>query len=252
MVVDSAINGDRVSRVFDVLELLVSHREPMTVTEVSRRLELPLSSTHNLLQRLVACDLAVTAEGPRYSVGGRVVRLGIKVVDGLQIRTLARKPLQELARAIDDDIYLAVRLGRRLVYVDRMPGTRSISVDIRLGQELFLHATAVGKLFAAYDAGCRRRMLASSLPQLTPHTITDVHELEVECKRILQNGWALSSQEGVLGMSGIAVPVLNSAHEIVGAIHVSSLSPLLTAERTEQVIAAAQATATVIERALGR
>lgn len=246
------MSGDRVSRMFDVLELLVGHRDRMTVTEISKRLDLPISSTHNMLQRLVASDLVVTSEGPRYSVGGRLVRLGIKVVDGLEIRSVARKPLQELARAIDDDIYLAVRLGRRLVYVDRMPGTRAISVDIRLGQDLYLHATAVGKLFAAYEPASRKRMLSGPLPQLTPHTITDPEALELECKQILQDGWAHSWEEGVLGIGGIAVPVLDADHEIVGAIHVSSLVGLLTPERTAQVVAAAQATAGVVERALGR
>lgn len=246
------MSGDRVSRMFDVLELLVGHREGMTVTEISKRLELPISSTHNMLQRLVAADLVVASEGPRYSVGGRLVRLGIKVVDGLEIRSVARKPLQELARAIDDDIYLAVRLGRRLVYVDRMPGTRSISVDIRLGQDLYLHATAVGKLFAAYDLGLRKRMLAGELPQLTPHTITDPQALELECKQVLADGYAVSHEEGVPGIAGVAIPVLDHDHEIVGAIHVSSLASLLTPSRCEEVVAAARATAAVVERGLGR
>lgn len=249
---ESAISGDRVSRMFDVLELLVGHRDGMTVTEISKRLDLPISSTHNMLQRLVSADLVVASGGPRYSVGGRLVRLGIKVVDALEIRSVARKPLQELARAIDDDVYLAVRLGRRLVYVDRMPGTRSISVDIRLGQDLSLHATAVGKLFAAYDLESRKRMLAGPLPQLTPHTITDPHELELECKQILRDGFARSVEEGVLGIAGVAVPVLDADQRIAGAIHVSSLAGLLTPKRCEQVVAAAQATAAVVERGLGR
>ena len=45
--------ADQFSRVFDVLELLVGHPDGMTVTEVSKRLDLPTSSTHNLLQRMV-------------------------------------------------------------------------------------------------------------------------------------------------------------------------------------------------------
>lgn len=58
MLADSAMSGDRVSRMFDVLELLVGHRDGMTVTEISKRLDLPISSTHNMLQRLVAADLS--------------------------------------------------------------------------------------------------------------------------------------------------------------------------------------------------
>ena len=246
------MSGDRVSRMFDVLELLVGRRGGMTVTEISKRLDLPISSTHNMLQRLVASDLVVSSEGPRYSIGGRLVRLGIKVVDGLEIRAVARKPLQDLARAIDDDIYLAVRLGRRVVYVDRMQGTRAISVDIRLGQDLYLHATSVGKLFASYDPGCRRRMLSGPLPQLTQHTLTEPEDLELACKEVLRNGYALSIEEAVLGIAGVAVPIFDATHQLAGAIHVSSLAANMSSERTRDVVEAAGATATVIERALGR
>lgn len=249
---EGGINSDRVGRMFDVLELLVGHREGMTVTEISRRLELPISSVHNMLQRLVASDLVVMSAGPRYSVGGRLVRLGIRVVDGLEIRSVARKPLQELARTIDDDVYLAVRLGLRVVYVDRIQGSRAISVDIRLGQDLSLHATAVGKLFSAYDERCRRRALASSLPRLTPHTITDPVKLEGELDRIKVAGYALSSEEGAMGIGGVAVPVLDISNEIVGAIHVSSLVGLLTKNRIQDIVAATRESAWVIERALGR
>ena len=249
---EGTITGDRVSRMFDVLELLVGHREGMTVTEISKRLDLPISSAHNMLQRLVASDLVVASEGLRYSVGGRLVRLGIKVVDGLEIRSVAFRPLRDLARTIDDDVYLAVRLGRRVVYVDRMQGTRSISVDIRLGQDLYLHATAVGKLFSAYDESCRRRALSSPLPQLTPRTITDADRLERELDDIRAAGYAVSLEEAVVGIGGIAVPILGSDDAIAGAIHVSSLVGRLTEDRIAQVLVAARETASVIERALGR
>jgi DNA-binding IclR family transcriptional regulator len=64
---------DRFSRVFEVLELLVSHPEGLTLTEISRRLEPPTSSGHNLLQRMVGADVLALADGPRYSVGGRAI-----------------------------------------------------------------------------------------------------------------------------------------------------------------------------------
>ena len=246
------MSGHRVTRMFDVLELLVGPRQGMTVTEISKRLDLPISSTHNMLQRLVAADLVVMSDGPRYSIGGRLVRLGIKVVDGLEIRAVARRPLQELARTIEDDIYLAVRLGRRVVYVDRMQGSKAISVNIHLGQDLYLHATSVGKLYASYDPACWRRMLSSPLPKLTPHTLTTEGELEVACREVVREGYALSVEEAVLGIAGVAVPIFDADHQLAAAIHVSSLAADLTPGRTQQIVEAARRTATAVEKALGR
>lgn len=224
----------------------------MSVTEISKRLEMPVSSAHNLLQRLVAADVVVVGDGPRYSVGTRLVRLAIRTVDGLEIGGVARRHLQELARTVGDDVYLAVRLGNRVVYVERVPGTRSVTVDIRLGQALFLHATAVGKLFAAHHPQLERRMLAGERPQLTPHTLTAADDLRAELARVRTQGHSLSVEESILGVVGLATPVLNSNDELTAAVHVSALRAHMDDERILTAVAAAQATSRAIERDLGR
>lgn len=243
---------DRFSRVFDVLELLVSHPESMTLTEVSKRLELPTSSTHNLLQRMVSADVVVVDDALRYGVGPRAVRLSIRIADSLELRTVARRHLQELARATGEDIYLAVRIGKRVVYVERLVGRRAVSVDIRLGQSLFLHATAVGKLFAAHHPQLHRRLFAEERPALTEHTLVDDEELERELQAIREHGFAESREEGILGIVGLAVPVFDAEHEVVAAIHVSMLRAQLDDEHQRTVLEAARATAEAIARELGR
>lgn len=247
-----SMNGDRYTRVFDVLELLVAHPGGMTVTEVSKRLGLPLSSTHNLLQRLVAAEVAVNAGGMRYAGGPRLVRLGIRVVDGVELRSVARRHLQELARLLGDDVYLGVRLGRRVVYVERIPGSRPVTVEIRLGQSLFLHATSVGKLFAAHHLVLRKQVLSSPLAQLTKNTITDPAELEVQLDEILAAGWALSNEEAVLGIVGVAVPVFDARGALIAAVHISGLVGQMSPERLEVVVSSAKETASSIEQGLGR
>lgn len=246
------LNGDRVSRQFDVLELLVTHHEGMSVTEISKRLELPISSTHNLLQRLVSADIVVVNDGPRYSVGTRLVRLAIRTVDGLEIGAVARRHLQELARTVGDDVYLAVRLGNRVVYVERVPGTRSVTVDIRLGQALFLHATAVGKLFAAYHPQLEKRMLTGEHRQLTPHTLTDRDELVAELAKIRVEHYSVSLEESIVGVVGLATPVMNTNNELTAALHISALRAHMDDARVLSAVAAAQNASRAIERDLGR
>ena len=244
--------GDRVARMFDVLELLVTHQAGMSVTEISKRLNLPISSAHNLLQRLVAADVVVASEGPRYSVGTRLVRLAIRTVDGLEVGAVARKHLRELVRTVNADVYLAVRLGTRVVYVERFPSTRSVAVDIRLGQALFLHATAVGKLFSAHYPQLEKKMLSSPLPELTEHTLTNAEDITAELERIRKNHWATSREESIMGVVGLAVPIMDSNDELVAAIHVSSLRAQMDDERLDFAIEAARDAARAVERELGR
>lgn len=249
---DKAASADRYTRTFDVLDLLVGRPGGMTVTEISKRLGLPISSSHNLLQRMAAAEVVNVTEDLRYSLGPRAVRLGIRIVDSLEVRATARPHLQELARATGEDIYLAVPLGHRVTYVDRVPGSRPVTVDIRLGQSLYLHATSVGKLFSAIDETMRRRLLAEPRPVLTEHTLTGVAELEAELARIRERDAAVSREEAITGVIGLAVPIRDAHGTVVAAIHISALRAWMSPEVEQELIEAAAATAAAVERELGR
>lgn len=244
----------RFSRPFDLLELLAGQPGGMTLTEISNQLELPTSSTHNVLQRMVGSELVTVTDDLQYSVGPKAVRLGFRIVDGLevQVRLIARKHLHELARETGEHVYLAVRLGRRVAYVDRVLGARSVGVDIRLGQSLFLHATSVGKLFAAHNDALRRRLMAEPRPRLTDLTLVERPEVEEELARIREQGFAISREESILGVVGLAAPVFNARGVLVAAIHISALRSQVTTDREVELIASARAQALSIEKELGR
>lgn len=243
---------DRYARTFDVLELLAGHPEGLTVTEIATRLQLPVSSSHNLLGRMATSEVVSVSDGPRYSLGPRAVRLGIRIADGLEVRALARRHLQELARTTGEDVYLAVRLGRRITYVERVAGSRPVTVEIRLGQDLYLHATAVGKLFAASDDGLRRRLWSRERPRLTEHTLVTPEELTPELDAVREAGVAVSREEAIIGVVGIAVGVHDAHADLVAAVHVSALRPALSDATEAALTAAARACAVAIERDLGR
>lgn len=247
-----AASTDRYSRTFDVLDLLVGRSDGMTVTEISKRLGLPISSSHNLLQRMAAVEVVNVTDDLRYSIGPRAVRLGIRIVDSLEVRETARRHLQELARSTGEDIYLAVRLGRRVAYVDRVAGSRPVTVDIRLGQTLFLHATSVGKLFSAFDDTLRRRLFAEPRPALTEHTLVEPAALEAELAGIRERSFAVSREEAITGIVGLAVPIHDAYGDLAAAIHISALRARITPEVERGLLVAASATAAAVERELGR
>ena len=141
---------DRYLRNFDLLTLLVQHTTGLRLTDITEALGLPVSSVHNMLQTMVSAEVASVSDDLRYSVGPRAVALALQTLQSLDIRTIARRPLQDLVKEIGDDVYLAMQVGKRVIYADRCLGTQHISLDIRLGEPLFLHSTATGKLFAAF------------------------------------------------------------------------------------------------------
>jgi DNA-binding IclR family transcriptional regulator len=245
------VNTERFSRIFDVLDLLVASPEGLRLTEVSQALGAPVSSTHNLLQTMVAAEVVTVREDLRYSVGPRAVRVAVRIVNSLQVRSAARRHLQSLAERLGNDVYLAVRVGDRVVYVDRFRGSEPVSVNIRLGDSLALHATAVGKLFAAHEPDLRAVVLRRSRRALTPATITAADELQAEFERIRRSGVSVSREEAYEGIVGIAAPVRDVAGALAAAVHVSALRAGLSEPREREIVEHTAATAAAIESDLG-
>jgi DNA-binding IclR family transcriptional regulator len=245
------VNPDRFARTFDVLDLLVLHPDGLRLSEVSQSLGAPVSSTHNLLQTMVAAEVASVTEDLRYTIGPRSVRLGVRIINSLGVRSAARRHLEKLAQTIGNDVYLAVKVGHRVVYVDRFVGTQPVTVNIRLGDALALHATAVGKLFSAYVPELRERVFSRRRQAWTVHTLTDSAALTEEFQKIRTQGFSISREEAIEGIFGIAVPVLDESHGLLAAIHVSALSAGLVDKRVTQVIQDVTAVARLIEIDMG-
>ena len=245
------MNPDRYLRTFDVIDLLVKHKEGLRMTEIKDALDLPVSSVHNMLQTMVAAEVLTVSDDLRYAVGPRVVGMALSTVASLDVRTAARRHLQELSKIIGDDIYLGINLGQRVLYADRCVGTQRISLDIRLGEPLSLHATATGKLFAACDPKLAARAFSSPLKKLTANTITDSRKLEAEYKRIRSRGYAKSEEEAVDGVVGYAIPIHDADDTLMAAIHVSVIGRRATSAHERKLIEAARECAGQIQRSMG-
>lgn len=245
------MSPERYLRTFDILKLLAERKTPLRLTEIKQALNLPVSSLHNILQTMVTAEVVTVDDELRYSLGPRTVSLALRTVQSLDVRTLARRPLQELAREIGDDVYLGLRVGRRVIYADRILGNQRISLDIRLGQPLMLHSTATGKLFAAFDEQLAAQALAGKLPKLTATTITDPAQLKKEYARIRAAGYSKSEQESAEGVVGYAVPIRDSSGAVIAAVHVSVLATRATKAHERTMLPAARSCVEHIEKLLG-
>ena len=245
------MNPNRYIRVFDILNLLVQNKTGLRLTEIKEALHLPVSSLHNILQTMVNAEIAGMTEDLRYTVGPRAVSMALRTVQSIDIRNIAKRYLQDLVKVVEDDVYLAVQNNKRVFYVDRFLGTQRISLDIRLGEPLFLHCTATGKLFAALNPVLGQVALTSRLLSITSNTLVNRKDLEEEFQLIRDQGFAKSEGESVEGIVGYAVPILNIDQSLAAAIHISVLSGRATKSHQIKLLEAARDCAGLIQRQLG-
>lgn len=242
-----------VARVTALLELLAESVTPMRLTDIARRLCLPLGSAHNLIHRLADLGYVETSgEGRAYQVGPKLVRLALCVTERLDIEQVARPLIAALAAQTREDVYLAIPQRKEIIYVAKVEGSESLRLNIRIGIPRPLHSTSVGKLLLAMlpDDEVDAYLKKAPFEAFTAATKTTSDALLREIKEIRIAGYALSEQETVEGICALGIPIFGGRGRFAAAISISAPMRRFNLRR-EQLIKEGCATAMMISKLLG-
>lgn len=201
-----------ISRALEVLTLFAESGEPtLGVTEISQRLELSKAVVHRILSSFRAKGFVELDEGTRrYSLGARVLQLGLAYLDGVDVRSIARPALEELVAATDETATLSIRSGDSRVYIDQVTPPRDVKMVVTIGQMAPLHAGSSSKAFLAFLPPEEQAAYLAGHPldALTELTLTDPAKLRRELAAIRKRGYARSLGERLAGSASVAAPVL--------------------------------------------
>lgn len=210
-----------IQKIGPVLDLFSAKRPDWGVTEVAEAIGVPRSSAHALLSSLAETGLLQCRARGRYRLGWRVVELNASLRGSVDVRSVAFPVLRRLADKHGETVHLAVLDNDRVLYVDKLPGSRQLTVaGAQVGARLEPHCTAVGKLLLAYcsAAEAQRVLGAGALRRLTPATVTDSGALMSELAVIRASGVAFDEGESVTHVSCVAAPVRDDLGAVVAAL----------------------------------
>ncbi|NWJ48611.1 MAG: IclR family transcriptional regulator [Chloroflexi bacterium] len=218
-----------VERTFDIMEALAEFKRPVTLSELSAKVDLNISTVHRLLSTLIERGYARQDHATgRYSVGNRLVALASGLDGGGDLQSAARPALQQLARVIGETANLSVRSGDQLVYIDQVQSDRLMRMFTRVGTSVPLYCTGSGKLFlafgsepAALERDLNRYLLSNRLESRTPATFTDPLALKKELQTIRERGYSFDNEEMEEGVICVAAPILDRAGQIVACLSIS-------------------------------
>jgi len=204
-----------VQRAVTILGELADARGELGTNEIARRTGINVSSISRILATLVAGGLVehVAASG-RYRLGVGVIRLASAVHDRLDIRSLARPHLEELAARLQETATLSVPGEHGVITLDFVQSPLSVRSVAQVGRASAAHATAVGKVFLAYGG----TVPAGRLSAFTERTIVDHEVLRVEVAQARERGWAQALGEREEDLNAVAVPVLGQAGSLVAIL----------------------------------
>jgi DNA-binding IclR family transcriptional regulator len=208
MLPDSAVRS--VQRALDILELLATEQEGLTLTEFASRLDVPKSSAHALVHTLRRRGYITQdpAQGT-FRLGLRLWELGHAFRLEDEIARLARPIMRCVVDEIDEICQLAIRDGILNVYLARVDCLQPIRLISQVGVRLYCHATGLGKALLSVEPEAVIDQLYANvtLPRFTEHTITELPALKEELRQTRERGYAQDLEEYMPGLRCVAVPV---------------------------------------------
>lgn len=216
------------SRALAVLAAFENSPGALSVSAISRRAGLPLSTTYRLVHELETWGGVEKNLDGKYEIGMRIWELG--QLAGRRLRDRARPFLQDLFDLTHDNVHLAVREGTQTLYVDKIYGSKKMPRISRVGGRLPLHATAVGRiLLSAQPDWFIDAYLERELEAPTPATVTDPGELRQEVTKVRREGFSLTVEQMRVGQLSIALPV------VVGDETVAAVGMVLDKSRVADI-----------------
>lgn len=248
---DSSIQS--IERAAAILRSFAEANTELGVTDLSRRLNLHKSTVSRFLSALQQEGFVEqNSETSKYRLGLRLVSLASVVLDGIDVRRVARPYLETLADQTQETVNITVLDGDECVNIDRVASPRPIRYVGWIGRRTPPHCTSTGKVLLAYLPPERYDViLPDPLPALTSHTITDRDTLEAVLERVRMKGYATAHEEFEEGLSAIAAPLRNHTGNVIATVSISGPAYRIGTDNLQRYIDPLQEAARNISAALG-
>lgn len=222
----------------DLLEEFRGSSNELGVTDLSNRLNLHKNNVFRLLATLETKGyIEQNKQSENYRLGLKALQLGQVYIRQSGFLQQAHPVLEQLVAASGETAYVGAIKGNEAVYLDAVESTQTVRIVNRIGQQVPVYATAIGKAQAAFLSEEELdRLLPDELMPYTPTTVTDKRELKKALKKIEAQGLAVDNEEFERDVRCIAAPVHDYTRKVIGAISISAPAYRMGEERIRKEI----------------
>jgi DNA-binding IclR family transcriptional regulator len=230
-----------VTRALLLLELLAKETTTVSLSELSQKADLKMTTVHRLLTTLMTKGFVEQDDiSLRYQLGIKTFEIGNAALFVNDLRSIARPFLKQLLETTNETINLAILEDTEVIYIDQIESTNIVIVKMfaRVGSRGPAYCTGTGKVLLADISNDELRKLFSQVNfvKFTENTITDINQLIIILNKIRNDGYALDFSERDPGVTCVAVPIKNFDGRVQAAISISAPAPRMSTERINQDI----------------
>jgi IclR family acetate operon transcriptional repressor len=237
-----------------ILETVGRAGAPVSLGQLTAVLGIDRSSAFRLANTLKRRGfLANASVGKDYILGPSVWRLSRQNDWSRMLATVAHDHLKALAAATNETAHLAVREGRKALFIDHATTSQVISISGQTGELVPLYCTSHGKaLLADFDLAALKVLFGGEqLQAWTKHTIVSLNELANTCKEIRRRGYATDDSEYLEGVRCLAAPIRDKSGVVIASIGISAPSSRFPERRDAEYAAQVTEIAVQIGKLIG-
>jgi DNA-binding IclR family transcriptional regulator len=205
----------------DILCCFTFDDEALSAQTISKRLNIPLSTTYRYLETLEERGfLTKVNDSKNYQLGFTAFQLGNIVAIQLRLVNTALPHMKSLALLSGETVFLSIISGWRTLVLETVETRTRIKLSVDRGSTLPLYAGAPSKILLAYQKESFIDSLFQKivLTKYTENTPTDPSVIREELRTIREQGFAFSYQEVDLGACAIAAPIRDGKGNVVACI----------------------------------
>jgi DNA-binding IclR family transcriptional regulator len=236
-----------------VLECFSLQEPRLPLTDIARKVGLPLSTAHRILTTLRTVGI-VEQEGDRdlYRLGLKLLELGSMVLANLEVHREALPCIEELVRETGETVHLGVFDGSQVVSIEKMDSPHGLASNITIGKGAPAYCTGVGKALLAHQPDSAvEHVCRLGLAKHTRQTITDPERLRRELAQVRAQGYAVDNMEHQPDVRCVAVPIRDHSGRVVASLSVSGPATRIPKDRIPTLAARVREAAAKLSARLG-
>ncbi|MEH7238163.1 IclR family transcriptional regulator [Bacillus sp. JJ1562] len=204
-------------RAIDILNCFTMEENELSLTEISKKINLAKSTVIRLLYTLELNNYVERDPATfKYRLGKQLYFIGNLAGRSIEIRSVAKATMERLRDQTRETVNLYVLEKESRICIQQFESLQSVKHTVRIGEKLPLTLGATGKVLLAYQSDDFIEKI-----YILENPKKSKADFKKELRQIVDERFAKSIDEREVGSSAIATPIIDVNGNVIAALSIS-------------------------------
>ncbi|GEM_PF-3478834 len=235
-----------VVRIANILDYIAKSERCPTISNISRDLDIPKSSTFDIIHTLLELDFLTVKDSKIMSLGLgiKAFEIGHQYLHQIEFWEVIHSGLEQLVSRIKKSVFFWSNETNDMVVLDFLPHDRTLYPNVGVGFRKSIFDGGSGKVYIA-------SLTDEKIGAMLPGGFSKEAWMDEIC-RIRENGYYVSDKDMIDNETlSISVPVFNYQNQCCGVITIYDLKSRITNGLMETITCETKNTALSISQQMG-